>query len=142
MTKEEFIVKEQVRIRRRHQAKHNEMGDRETFANWYIEQLLKQNLECFYCSTSIIDINLLIDRGKLKVRNVRGDGVRGRVLEIDKMENEKGYCADNCVLACYYCNNDKSYTLDSKTYKEHFGFNRHRYHQLLLSKIKPLTANG
>jgi hypothetical protein len=68
----------------------------------------------------------LIDSKKLKTRKTKY-GCRGPVLEIDKKENDRGYYPDNCVLACYYCNNDKSYITDSDDYKVNFGGNRKRY---------------
>ena len=74
----------------------------------------------------------LIKAQILKTRKI-GYGERGPVLEIDKKINENGYSPDNCVLSCYYCNNDKSYILDSEDYKEHFGKNRKKHFSKLLN---------
>jgi hypothetical protein len=93
------------------------------FASWFTLRLQQQDFCCYYCETSILDIRSLISQGLLKTR-ATGYGQRGPVLEIDKKENHLGYNQDNCVLSCYYCNNDKSYTLDSAAYKQYFGPNR------------------
>ena len=56
-------------------------------AAWFVEKLKRQNFSCFYCETSIFDINKLIDEGLLKTRAVKGEGRRGPVLEIDKNDD-------------------------------------------------------
>lgn len=35
-------------------------------------------------------------------------GRRGKRLEVDRMISDQSYSPDNCVLACYPCNNAKS----------------------------------
>jgi len=40
---------------------------------------------------------------------------RGKCLELDRKDNEKGYDIENCVLACAVCNCAKS---DKFTYEE------------------------
>lgn len=102
-------------------------------AEWFVEKLISQKYSCYYCETSIFDINKLINGGYLKTRAVRGGGLRGPVLEIDK--NDETYVPENCVLSCYYCNNDKSYTSTMNEYKQHFGENRNKYFKVLLSKL-------
>jgi hypothetical protein len=86
----------------------NLWGSSSNIAHWYVEKLKTPNYCCHYRETSIFDINKLIDAGLLKTRSVRGKGQRVPVLEIDK--NDDTYLPENCVLSCYYCNNDKSYT--------------------------------
>ncbi len=113
--------------------KHSNFRNRKKFAIWYVEQLKKYECKCYYCETSIHDIVNLIEKGSLKTRAVRGNGSRGSVLEIDKSNNT--YSKDTCVLACYYCNNDKSYTLDKEEYKKYFGKNRKKYFQILLKQL-------
>ena len=44
-----------------------------------------------------------------------GGKTRGKRLEIDRKDNQKGYSEENCVLACAICNNAKS---DKFTYEE------------------------
>ncbi len=114
-------------------AKHSNFVNKKGLADWYVNQLKKYNCKCYYCETSIHDIVNLIKIGSLKTRAVRGDGVRGPVLEIDK--NDDIYSENTCVLSCYYCNNDKSYTLDKVEYKKYFGENRRKYFKKLLENL-------
>jgi len=44
-----------------------------------------------------------------------GGKTRGKKLEIDRKDNNKGYTEENCVLSCPICNNAKS---DKFTYEE------------------------
>jgi hypothetical protein len=48
--------------------------------------------------------------------------------------NDEGYSPNNCVLACYYCNNDKSYITNGDDYKINFGKNRKKYFRMLMNK--------
>jgi 5-methylcytosine-specific restriction endonuclease McrA len=128
----QFLVIETTRLGNLCGTKHKKgFGSKDKFVEWAIGQLQKQNYSCFYCETSIFDIKSLIDKKKLRSRKT-GYGVRGPVLEIDKKTNGLGYSATNCVLSCYYCNNDKSYTMDSEDYKVHFGHNRKKYFESLI----------
>ncbi len=96
--------------------------------------MIIQEHKCFYCETSIFDIRRLIDNEMLLTRKVRY-GVRGPILEIDRKDNPLGYNLANCVLSCYYCNNDKSYTLNSEEYKAFFGPNRNAYFRYLITQL-------
>jgi len=71
--------------------------------------------------------------------NGGSEGRRGPVLEIDK--NDDTYVPKNCVLSCYYCNNDKSYTSSKEDYKDYFGKNRHQYFKTLLDKLNNASLN-
>lgn len=113
--------------------KHSNFENKKGLADWYVNQLKEYGCKCFYCETSIHDIVNLITKRSLKTRAVRGGGIRGPVLEIDK--NDNTYSKDTCVLACYYCNNDKSYTLDKEDYKKYFGENRKKYFKKLLESL-------
>lgn len=133
MHDETYYEEQRRRVKKLYAAKHVDMGDAASFANWFVEKLKSQQCKCYYCDTSIHDINRLITAKLLKTRSVRGTGRRGPVLEIDKQEN--GYCKHECVLACYYCNNDKSYTCSKEDYKTYFGLNRKLYFNSLLNQL-------
>jgi len=45
------------------------------------------------------------------------------------------YCINDCVLACYYCNNDKSYTCSKEDYKKYFGPTRKQYFISLMKQL-------
>ena len=128
-----FLEAERIRVERLYSKSKHAVGfnNKQGLANWYTAQLGEQNYCCKYCETSIFTIQALIKAGLLKTRKVRGEGVRGPVLEIDKVRNEDGYYPQNCVLACYYCNNDKSYTVDGEAYKTYFGNARKKFFEYL-----------
>jgi len=133
-TNDNYLQSELKRIAKLYSKKHKKgFPTKDSFIDWYSKQIQCQNFRCYYCETSIVDIKSLIDKGKLKTRKTRY-GVRGPVLEIDRKENDRGYYPDNCVLACYYCNNDKSYITDSDDYKVNFGKNRKKYFCMLMEK--------
>ena len=134
MCDEEYFEAQRIRVKKRYAGKHIGFGDAASLANWFVEKLKSQQCKCFYCDTSIHDINKLIAANLVKTRSVRGKGKRGPVLEIDK--NDDGYVPANCVLSCYYCNNDKSYTSSKDHYKKHFGANRKKYFEYLLKELE------
>ncbi|WP_281298844.1 hypothetical protein [Flavobacterium limnophilum] len=131
----EFYIQEQHRRVEKiyNKKKHSNFINKKGLADWYTTELRKNDCKCYYCETSIFDIIKLINLYKVKTRAVKGNGVRGPVLEIDK--NDNIYSKETCVLACYYCNNDKSYTLDKEEYKQHFGENRKRFFDKLLQEV-------
>ena len=43
---------------------------------------------------------------------------RGKILELERKDNEKGYSEENCVLACAICNNAKSNKFTYEEFKE------------------------
>ena len=102
-----ILEKEKLRVSKLYGSKHKPgFKSKDALVEWYVIKILQQNFKCYYCGTTIFDIIKLIKAKKMKTRKT-GYGIRGPVLEIDKMVNEKGYSPDNCVLSCYYCNNDK-----------------------------------
>ncbi|MDD4950571.1 hypothetical protein [Sulfuricurvum sp.] len=128
----DFIEKEKLRVKKLFAKKH-QLGfeSRTDLADWFAKRIQLQKYKCEYCETSIFDIRKLIEKEMLKTRKT-AYGKRGLVLEIDKKINEIGYTKDNCVLACYYCNNDKSYIFDHNEYKKCFGENRKKFFTNLL----------
>lgn len=81
------------------------------FINWYEAQ----EKECYYCKIKERELQKLINLGIIKSKRfpVYNEPKRGRNrgfwLEIDRKNPENiKYSRKNCVLACYFCNNDKS----------------------------------
>ena len=139
MDLELYYQTEWIRVAKNfNRAKHKGFKDKEDFADWYINQLKANNCECHYCKTSIHDIRQLIEAGILKERKI-GNGFRGKILEVDK--NDDDYTKDHCVLSCYYCNNDKSYTSEKDEYREYFGTNRNIYFRKLMIKMAGNISN-
>jgi len=132
--KEEFLKDEKIRIGKLYSTKHRKgFPSKDEFVKWFVNTIKSQNYKCYYCDTSIFDICSLIKQEKLKTRKT-GYGRRGLVFEIDRKINSNGYTKENCVLSCYYCNNDKSYILDSEVYKKYFGESRKKYFEYLKNK--------
>lgn len=101
-------------------------GSFEKFYYWY----KNKDKKCFYCDIEEHIITSLFEKGVLKSKRDRG-----RHLEIEKMNPDNGYSEDNCVLACYFCNNDKSDIFDEEEYPKFFQ-NRKEYLEKLYEKNK------
>jgi hypothetical protein len=72
----------------------------QSFYAWYERRLAEQKGICEYC-------HLIGDTTKSYGRPFR-KGRRGLHLEVDRKSCNGQYSPDNCVLACYPCNNAKS----------------------------------
>jgi hypothetical protein len=75
------------------------------FYKWHKYQHIKQKGKCHYCKTDEHIISKLFETkyGNRKRLN------RGLHLEVERRDSDTNiYDDDNCVLACYFCNNDKS----------------------------------
>jgi len=66
------------------------------------EKLLGEK-ECYYCGITIEKLEKLADKKKLFNKTNRG-----WTLEIDRLKPNLEYSKDNCVMACYWCNNAKT----------------------------------
>jgi len=104
---------------------------KEEFLNWYSENL---DLGCYYCGIEIETQISIIERGKLssnrfftyKYKNkigVEKYGTRGKSFEVDRKNPKGPYSIDNCVLCCYFCNNDKSDVFTESQYCNFIGAN-------------------
>lgn len=92
----------------------------EEFLIWYESQ----EKVCHYCGIKEEEIQMIVSSGKLKSKrfpengNIQRGRSRGFWLEIDRSNSFEKYSIKNCVLSCYFCNNDKSDVFDGETYKE------------------------
>jgi len=86
-------------------------NDRNRFYEWYEKQLKKQRCLCHYCHLPG-DTNVYYGH---YFREPSNKGTRGHHLELERMCANGLYSPENCVLACYPCNNAKS---DVFTYEE------------------------
>ena len=68
--------------------------------------------KCHYCG--IEEKNFITVWGKTFYGGIK----RGRILEIDRIDNSLGYCIENCVLACALCNMAKSDKFDYEEFKK------------------------
>jgi hypothetical protein len=103
------------------------------FINWYFNQ----TKVCYYCGLEEKELQFLVMTGKLSSNRFPKDGqisrgrARGIWLEIDRKEPKGKYNIENCVLSCYFCNNDKSDIFTAEEYK-HFFQNRLEYLKKLI----------
>ncbi|MGM0530563.1 MAG: hypothetical protein ACQER7_04365 [Bacteroidota bacterium] len=72
------------------------------FSKEDFEKLLDEK-ECHYCKITEDRIENLCDKGKLFKKSTRGWS-----LEIDRLDSNYEYTKNNCVKACYWCNNAKT----------------------------------
>ena len=80
------------------------------FQQWYSVQ----ELSCHYCGLSEVEMQEITMTGILTSKRFPQNGIIGQGtsravwLEVDRIDPNRLYSRDNCVLCCYYCNNDKS----------------------------------
>ena len=58
---------------------------------------------CGYCKTSILTIREMMKSNKIFKKNERGYN-----LELDRKDPNMEYSTQNCIMACYWCNNAKT----------------------------------
>ncbi len=73
-------------------------------------ELVKATKKCDYCGITLDQINTLVIQRKLFKKNERGFS-----LELDRKWPNREYSRENCVMACYWCNNAKT---DEFTHEE------------------------
>lgn len=107
------------------------------FRNWY-ESTEKV---CYFCGLKEEESQKIVMTGILKSNRFPQNGVlgrgqsRGMWLEIDRLKPKDNYSMDNCVLCCYFCNNDKSDVFHGQDYKE-FQNDRVGYLRILINENK------
>lgn len=120
---------------RRKQKELSSFMDFDEFLAWY----KKQEKSCYYCGlkeeesqkivmTEILKSNRFPQKGELG----RGQS-RGMWLEVDRLSPKENYSFSNCVLCCYFCNNDKSDVFHGDDYKD-FQNDRVEYLRRLIQK--------
>lgn len=111
-------------------------------AEVFIDKLKHQDLCCYYCNTDIRTIQSLIMNNVIDCRKRGEKGYSGLHFEIEHLDPENSNNdSTNLAAACYYCNNDKSNTIDFEIYKKQFGPLRNNAFKNLLKvyKLKPET---
>jgi 5-methylcytosine-specific restriction endonuclease McrA len=84
-----------------------------TFPEIFPVELFRKLIDsgsCAYCGITIPIVTELANRQKLFKKNYRG-----WTLEIDRKDSNLEYTPDNCIMACYWCNNAKT---DEFTHEE------------------------
>ncbi len=91
------------------------LGGFNEFYKWHRLQYEKQEGKCYYCGTDEKVIATLFEKKFLHRKRT----TRGKHLEIERRDAiSNGYNKENCVLACYFCNNDKSDIFSETEYLE------------------------
>jgi hypothetical protein len=120
---------------RRKQDGYSSFKDFEDFLDWYNS---KEKI-CFYCGLKEEESQELVMTGILTSNRFPQNGISGRGqgrgiwLEVDRLKPKENYSRDNCVLCCYFCNNDKSDVFDGTEYKK-FMQNRSEYLKSLIKE--------
>jgi 5-methylcytosine-specific restriction endonuclease McrA len=104
------------------------------FLSWYngIEEK-----KCHYCGVLEEEVQKIVVTGLLTSKRFPQNGntgrgqARGMWLEVDKFNPNELYSIENCVLACYFCNNDKSDVFGGQEYLNFFQNRAIYLHDLL-----------
>lgn len=131
----DFLEEQKNRLKSKFQSKFNGFETKERFTNWYLNELQISENKCHYCQTSILDIRRLLNAGITKGRKVKGEAFRGANFEVDRKDPDGAYNANNCVLSCYYCNNDKSNTFNYEIYKNIYSPSRKAAWDQLIARL-------
>jgi hypothetical protein len=92
------------------------------FQSWYSDQ----DLSCHFCGLSELEMQEITMAGILTSKRFPQNGVIGQGtsravwLEVDRIDPNGLYSRDNCVLCCYYCNNDKSDVFSGNSYSNFY----------------------
>jgi len=120
--------------RRRREGKDG-FGSLNEFIMWYSAQ----DKKCHYCEIEEKTVQELVCSGYLVSKRFPSDHrlTRGRSrgvwLELDRKNPLGLYSEENCVLCCYFCNNDKSDIFTEEEYRS-FRNNRDTYLNELLER--------
>jgi hypothetical protein len=88
----------------------------------WTELLETQEFKCYYCGTDIRMLQQLILASVIRPRKRGVYGYSGMHFELDhRNANNLDNSKSNIVASCYFCNNDKSNTINCEVFKEYFG---------------------
>jgi hypothetical protein len=134
-----YIPKPEEKIKadfsRRNSKEKNDFLDFQEFKDWYES---KEKI-CHYCGLKEEESQIIVLSGILKSSRFPQNGIlgrgqsRGMWLEVDRVQPKGNYSKDNCVLCCYFCNNDKSDVFHGEDYHK-FQKDRVGYLRKLIAK--------
>ncbi len=102
------------------------------FYQWY----KKQPRYCYYCKSEEFKLEALFNKKKGILSTKRN---RGRSLELERLDAKGNqYTSDNCVLACYFCNNHKSDIISEEDFIKFFATSIREY---IDAKYKELISD-
>ena len=101
---------------KKEEIKGTDLQNFNTFYRWYLKQYGLQKGCCYYCNTEEGVVAAFLDK---RIQNIKRPN-RGKHLEIERRDSILNkYSSENCVLACYFCNNDKSDIFTESEYLEY-----------------------
>lgn len=103
------------------------------FYIWFNEQGDK----CYYCGVQESLVTYLFSHDILKSKRSRG-----KYFEIDRKDPDGLYTKENCVLTCYFCNNDKSDIFDHEQYKQIIIDGRKQFLEQLHEKMRVVNPRN
>lgn len=97
-----------------------QLGKFPEFYDWW----MSKGNKCFYCGSEEDKIRALVKAGKDKnPKGIYSSQMRNRGLnlELERVDSKSNiYSKKNCVLVCYFCNNDKSNVITGEDYIKYF----------------------
>ena len=100
------------------------------FYEWFSNQQKK----CAYCGVEEHKLQKLFDDNKGLLKTKRG---RGKTLELERRDSESNkYSPENCILACYLCNNHKSDLITEDEHLKYFAPVIKKYLDNKLAELK------
>ncbi len=102
----------------------------EAFLAWYKKQMNKSNeIPCGYCGITEPKLKLIVkNRGGKLTLNKKSKRSRG-TMEIERVNSNKGYTNDNCIMACPLCNNAKSNLISERDWRDYFVESMKKYYE-------------
>ncbi len=85
---------------------------KEEFVLWYKND--KHDRQCHYCKIKESEIARLIEANRISTKRL---STRGKYIEVDRLQVNKGYVKDNIAFCCYWCNNAKTDEFTEKEFK-------------------------
>ena len=144
----------QIKKRCKDEKLENGFESLKDFCKWYLERPTEKvdnngkicnEKYCFYCGATETTLNLLFKKDNKKISSNLNMPLYGKktsftaTLQIDRQDSSKGYDAENCVLACTFCNNAKSDMVrknDLKYFQKYFGKFVCEFYEYLLPNEK------
>lgn len=105
---------------RRRRMDINDFNNFEEFIQWYNSM----DKTCSFCGISEMECQEIVVKGLLTSNRFPDNGIvkrgraRGMWLEVDRLKPKENYSKQNCVLCCYFCNNDKSDVFHGEDYRK------------------------
>ena len=100
------------------------------FALWYEKARINTDeRKCHYCGITEEKKKKLFDNKVIQSKKPSFNST----LQIERLNPNKGYVEDNCVLACCICNNAKSDMINAENFKEYFAESVKKFYNDLLN---------